>query len=240
MSNSLSIFEIVFFAVIAIVLIIKLRSILGKNYNDEEFIEKLKKEQEQRSKKMVNVTPTAEEKNNNNKKVHNIEIQPKNQYRHAEHTHKTTEETKDKIKEIKKDMPSFDVGPFIQNCSEAFSSIVQAYDDGDLSQINSIASKSLRESLQKSINTTKEIGLRERLILVKIKDISISSIKKEDNKHNIEVLFESQQMHYTVDKENKVVSGNDIDCSNSKEIWTIQLTQKEDNPIIITKIQNIS
>ena len=190
--------DIIIFAVIAVLLVLRLRSVLGQRSGYEQ-------PQDER------LTNHFDENENKNEV---IPLHPK-----------TTDNTSvtlhglDALRQIDR---KFNEKEFISGAKSAFEMILTAYAEGDLAQLKRLLGYDLLKSFTSSIEG--RIAAKESLSikLDELREVSILNISVTDQMASITVHFHSVQTRVAKDENGEPIDSEDIGAREFTDIWTFE------------------
>lgn len=209
--------DIIFFALVALYIGLKLYKTLGDTKHDSEMSEENKKAYEEFKQSIMK----------------DIEIQAEKTER-KQGTMTVAEsalplEMQALVKQIKKSQPDFSVDNFLKGTRYAFETILEAYANGDATTLKNLVAPDIAKVFMDNYNHLDSNGQRRNITIVSIQNADISSIEIENEVISIEVHIKSEQITNITDK----VSGDLVDGSLTKvrqcqDTWTFEksLTSK--------------
>jgi len=121
---------------------------------------------------------------------------------------------------IASSFPGITPGNFLNVTKDVMQTLFQAYCDGDIQTISALVKKDLSDSMIERINTSKERGQTEHIILVRICDAKIVDVSIVNNIASVSVFFVTEQIHYIIDNSGNTISGNNENVNDVCEKWT--------------------
>lgn len=203
--------DVLLFALIAAGLIFWLRSILGSRDEDEP----------QRPSNLFlddDETKTAMQKKNESNIVA-LNVGVGDGYvlpRHVKIDNKTTE---NKLDDIARDYPKFDLGDFVQGAEQAFTMIVEAFAAGDLETLENLLAPEVYEAF---VTAVEERNARGEKIDTEIKDVEKIDIIEANIKNDhifITVRFSAREICVIRDKDDNIVSGDPDKTTVMVDVW---------------------
>lgn len=185
--------DILIFAVIAIILALRLKSVLGQRGGYEESPE----EKQQRE------GPKEE--------VAEIEAKPKPASRDGKG-----------IKALKSADKEFDEKDFMKGAAAAFPMILTAYAKGDLAQLKRLLSYDLLQSFTQSIQQRNADGESLDITLDDLKDVKIVGTEVKNDTAFVTVEFQSTQTRTLTDSSGKQVEDEDTGKLELVDMWTFE------------------
>lgn len=209
--------DIIFFVIMAVILLVQFKSILNKdehaNDDNKENVKTFTKEQ---IKNMVNVA----------KDVNFLEVK-KDLFDNA--INNLNKNIQVNIEEIKEQDPNFDLVVFLKGAITAFGMIVIAYAKGEIPLLK----KMLDEDLFKVFKD--EIGKRNKKENIdtkidKLHELDVIEAKLQGSMVYITVKFVSEQTTAIRDENGQVLKGDPEQPNEITDVWTFSRDVRSDNP----------
>jgi len=124
------------------------------------------------------------------------------------------------LAQVKIAIPDFDEKAFLRESRDIFSAVVMAYADGNLSAVSNFLSPEVRASFQKAVDARMASGQIARVRIVSIVDADAVSAKAEGSNVFVSVRFSSIQDTAMEDATGNVISGTDRKKEEVTDIWT--------------------
>ena len=206
MQLSLPFIDIIIFAIIAVFLVYRLKSILGQNSEGNENNNKI----DIGEKDFSNVVKLGDKSSN-------------------------LENTKASKDQIYKDDPSFKEKEFLEGAQNFFEMVIDSFVKGELKNIANYIDDKLIKSFQLVIDERLQEGESLKINIMKMNSIQIKDVKKLNNFLRISVLFESEQIKFLKDKKGKIIDGDQEKSILVKDLWTFekQIESKDLNWILV-------
>ena len=192
MHLSLPFIDIIIFAIIAIFLVYRLKSILGQNSDGNEQNSKI----DIQKKDFSNVVKIG------NKKLNNKDL----------------ETYKDEISLID---PTFNENEFLKGAQNFFEMVIACFVKGDLKDLLNFIDGKLIKSFQLVIDERLEEQESLKIDIVKINSIKIKDVKTKKFLR-LSVLFETEQIKVLKDKKGKIIDGDQNNSILVKDLWTFE------------------
>ena len=192
--------DIIIFAVIAVLLVLRLRSVLGQRTGYEE------------------------QQPNTNKFEAAADVIPIDSGR------KTAINDGHGIDALRKADGQFSESQFLDGATMAFDMILQAYAAGDLAQLKRLLSYDLLQSFTASIQQRSTDGENLEVKLDELKAAEISDAKVFDNVASVTVRFQSTQTRTLTDSDGKSIEDEDTGTRDLLDIWTFERDLTLDDP----------
>ena len=193
MHLSLPFIDIIIFAIIAIFLVYRLKSILGQNSDGNEQNSKI----DIQKKDFSNVVKLG------NKKLYDKDLKT----------------YKDEISSID---PTFNENEFLKGAQNFFEMVIDCFVKGDLKDLLNFIDSKLIKSFQSVIDERLEEQESLKIDIVKINSIQIKDVKKLKNFLRLSVLFETEQIKVLKDKKGKIIDGDQNNSILVKDLWTFE------------------
>ena len=190
--------DIIIFAVIAVLLVIRLRSVLGQRSGYEQ--------------------PQSEQPTNRfNDNENDSDVIPL--HSKATDDAPVTLHGLDALRQIDR---NFNEKDFIGGAKSAFEMILTAYAEGDLSQLKRLLGYDLLQSFTSSIQS--RIAAKESLniTLDELREASILNISVIDQMASITMHFHSVQTRVAKDKNGETIDTEDVGAREFTDIWTFE------------------
>ena len=206
MQLSLPFIDIIIFAIIAIFLVYRLKSILGQNSDGNEQNNKI----DIGEKEFTNVIKL------DNKKTATSNI-------------KTNKDS------IKIEDSTFNEKEFLKGAHNFFEMVINSFLKGDLRGIAQYIDDKLIKNFQSVINERLQEEETLKIKILKMHSITINDVKKLKNLLRVSVLFESEQIKVLKDKKGKIIDGDQKKSILVKDLWTFEkeITSKDLNWILV-------
>ena len=185
--------DILIFAVIAVLLVLRLRSVLGQKtgYEDQS---RGKETAERFEQKPIPIRPDVQAATNDG---HGMDA-----LRRAE--------------------PSFSEAQFLDGAKAAFGIILSAYAEGDIAQLKRLLSYDLLQSFTQSIQQRASDGEALSITIEDISHVSILNAQVFDNIASVTVDFHSTQTRMITDEGGNVIEDEGTGKLELVDIWTFE------------------
>ena len=206
MQLSLPFIDIIIFAIIAIFLVYRLKSILGQNSDGNEQNNKI----DIGEKNFSNVVKLGNKKSNINENITNKES-------------------------IYIDDPSFNEKDFLKGAQNFFEMVIDSFVKGDLKNIEMYIDDKLIKNFKLVIDERLQEEESLKINIIKMISIDIKNVKKLKNFLRVSVLFESEQIKVLKDKRGKIIDGDQKKSILVKDLWTFEkkIQSKDLNWILV-------
>jgi predicted lipid-binding transport protein (Tim44 family) len=191
--NNVPFIDILIFAVIAVLLVLRLRSVLGQKtgYEDQS---RGKETAERFEQKPIPIRPDVQAAANDG---HGMDA-----LRRAE--------------------PSFSEAQFLDGAKAAFGIILSAYAEGDIAQLKRLLSYDLLQSFTQSIQQRASDGEALSITIEDISHVSILNAQVFDNIASVTVDFHSTQTRMITDEGGNVIEDEGTGKLELVDIWTFE------------------
>lgn len=211
--------DILIFGGIAVFVVIKLRKLLGNEYEQSgQGVQKQDKKQTIPQKILVKT-----EKKSINEDFIRAEILEKNP--------NESEEVISTMIQICKKNPLFSYKSFFQGSEMLFEHIISSYSSQNLKEIQSLCSQKVAENFQAIIDQNKHEGVEEIVFISKINEIKILKLEQKNDKFSAILSINSDQIQYTQDCQTKEIkSGSKSKTNKIVEQWTLERIVESSDP----------
>ena len=193
--------DIIIFAIIAVLLVLRLRSVLGQRTGYEE-------KQPQKSNfdtAAADVIPIDSGRKTAASDGHGIDV-------------------------LRKADRQFSEKQFLEGAATAFDMILQSYAAGDLAQLKLLLSYDLLQSFSASIQQRSSDGEQLEIVLDDLKDVEITDAKVFDNVASVTVRYQSTQTRTLSDADGNSIVDDDTGTRDLIDIWTFERDLTLDDP----------
>ncbi len=220
--------------IIAIVVIFKLRSVLGQRSDDER-----PPYDPYRSERSETREIESDDPDNANDNV--VTLPKKGSSRTAERQESPAIRQIDKIagkrtklnkalKSILERDPSFEPDSFVSGAKLAYEMIVNAFADGDKKTLKSLLSKEVYVGFAEAIDERKANGEVVQSSFVGIGNATIVGADLQKDETQIVVRFKSQIISAVLDKDENVIDGDLQEVADKIDVWTFARSLKSRDP----------
>ena len=193
MQLSLPFIDIIIFAIIAIFLVYRLKSILGQNSESNENNNKFEIDK----KDFTNVVKLGNKKS----------------------TSKDIKIDKNTINTI---YPSFDEKEFLKGAQNFFKMVINSFVKGDLNEVKDFIDSKLVKNFQSVIDERLEEEETLKIDIIKMNSIQIKNANEKNNFLRVSVLFETEQIKALKDQNNKIIDGDLKTSIIVRDIWSFE------------------
>lgn len=215
--------------VVAVAVLLKLRSVLGQRSGHQEPPDYLKEIRRQTSEKKQDDTapgnvvklPTRGD----------LDVEEKNpRLAEIEKIAKPRTKLSNGLKAILKSDPNFSPKEFIGGADMAYEMIVDAFASGDKETLQNLLSSEVFEGFASVIDDRESRGETVNSKFIGIDSSEITAAEAKDGEAHVTVKFRSQIVSSTHDKDGKVIEGDESDIATVKDIWTFSRDMKSRDP----------
>ena len=193
MQLSLPFIDIIIFAIIAIFLVYRLKSILGQNSDGNKQNNKINIDK----KNFTNVVKLGNRQSDvNDKKI-----------------------SKDSIYS---EDPTFNEKEFLKGAQNFFEMVIDSFVKGDLKNVEIYIDNKLNKNFQLVIDERLQEKEILDINIIKMISIKIKDVKKLNNFLRVSVLFETEQIKVLKDKKGEVIDGDQKKSILVKDLWTFE------------------
>ena len=193
MQLSLPFIDIIIFAIIAIFLVYRLKSILGQNSDGNKQNNKINIDK----KNFTNVVKLGNRQSDvNDKKI-----------------------SKDSIYS---EDPTFNEKEFLKGAQNFFEMVIDSFVKGDLKNVETYIDNKLIKNFQLVIDERLQEKETLDINIIKMISIKIKDVKKLKNFLRVSVLFETEQIKVLKDKKGEVIDGDQKKSILVKDLWTFE------------------
>lgn len=213
--------DIIFFALIAVYLAVKLSGVLGKkNDEDENFTSDISGNYSAKPATVPNVVveTKAEE-------VEQVDFSDEiKEFKFSDDKIKNT------VEEIVKKNQGFSLVAFVEGAKSAFDLILKSFSEGDKKTLKSLLSAPLYKDFTKRMDEFSKNDLTPVKSLVSIVVDEISGAKLSGSVASIKLKFTTEQINFVKDEEDNVVDGDSSFIETIEDEWEFEKNLKSANP----------
>ena len=206
MQLSLPFIDIIIFAIIAIFLVYRLKSILGQNSDGNKQNNKINIGK----KDFTNVVKLGNRQSDVNDKKINMDS-------------------------IYIEDPTFNEKEFLKGAQNFFEMVINSFVKGDLKNVEMYIDSKLNKNFQLVIDERLKEEETLDINIIKTISISIKDVKKLKNFLRVSVLFETEQIKVLKDKKGEIIDGDQKKSILVKDLWTFEkkIQSKDLNWILV-------
>ena len=193
--------DIIIFAVIAVLLVLRLKSVLGQRTGYDE------------------QPPRGERPDTGSADVISIDS-----------GRRTDAGDGHGLAALKKADRQFSEKQFMNGAAGAFEMILSAYAEGDLAKLKRLLSYDLLQSFTQSVQQRSTDGETLSIVLDELRDLRILDAKVFDNVASVTVEYQSTQTRTLTDSDGNVIEDEDTGTRDLIDIWTFERDLTLDDP----------
>ena len=131
---------------------------------------------------------------------------------------------------LKKAEPNFSEEEFLNGSKQAFKIIIEAFVESDIEKLKPLIDYELLKSFTKSISEREARQEKQFVDIISIINLDIIKVSLNDNIASISIKIESEQIKYTIDKNDNIIDGNKEVSEKIKDKWVLERDISSDNP----------
>jgi len=220
MSNGFQFIDIIFFAMIAVFLVLRLRGVLGRRDSEENGLDDIFKRDRPQEGADENVIQLSERDGQFSQGEEDD----------GEKENWATDELAQGIHDIRTIDASFSAEDFLVGGRVAFEMVLNAYASGDTDTLKQLLSNDVYANFAKVIQDRERAGHVMEDTLVGIQAADIMEAYVEGRVANITVKFVTDQINITRDENGDVVEGNPNAVIAVTDFWTFAHDTKSSDP----------
>jgi len=211
--------DLLLFALIAAGLIFWLRSILGERKDDDLPSKKPTMQSD-------DIASLKKEISN----VVSLNSASDDEYVLPPHVRIDNKTTENKIDDLKRDYPQFDLGHFVQGAEGAFTMIVEAFAAGDLETLESLLAPEVYSAFEGAVEDRKKRGETVETEIRAVEKIDITEANIKDDHLFMTVRFSARETCVIRDKESDIISGDPDKTTVMVDVWVFGRALDADGP----------
>ena len=221
MSQQFQFLDIVFLGIIVLLLISRLRSVLGTRPASDDSV----KNEASSFGKVVDISEyrTLESKTG-------AKMEPDIA---AAAGFEESAEIVQNLKKIKESFPSFDLVDFMQKAPRAFEYIALAFAKGDKESLKPLLSENIFNSFSKAIDERLARNETAEFSLIGFKSIKLTDARLSGNDAELTVEFETEQTNIVKNAEGEIIIGDPTYIETVTDIWTLKKDMRVSDPVWI-------
>ena len=219
MSQQLQFLDIVFLGIVVLLLINRLRSVLGTRPSADNPV---KSETEQPA-KVVDISEYRTLESATGSKME-PDIA-------ASAGFEENAEVVQNLKKIKEAFPSFDLVDFMQKAPRAFEYIALAFAKGDKENLKPLLNEDIYKSFEKAIDERKERNETAEFSLIGFKSIKLTDAEFFGSEVELTVEFETEQTNIVKNAAGEVIVGDPTYIETVTDIWTLKKNMRSSDPV---------
>ncbi|NMM45039.1 Tim44 domain-containing protein [Rhodospirillaceae bacterium KN72] len=199
--------DLIIFAAIAVLLIFKLGSVLGKRTGHQKPIEFPDTNDKKRGQAPANADD-------------NVVRMPKSFEEPKPESKQLEGPAGAGLRQIMEADENFEPDNFLEGAQQAFEMIVAAYTEGDRKTLKMLLDKATYDGFAGAIDAREKAGQRMEDTLVGIDSANIVEAALDGEQSRVTVRFVSDQVNVTYDSEGRVLDGDPSKVETVVDIWT--------------------
>lgn len=217
MGSGFQFVDIIFFALVAAFIILRLRSVLGRRTGHERRHDHFAKPQQPgKPDAPAEVTQRGEV----------VQLPP----RRTGAEPPAGSPLAAALTQIKLADPTFDEGSFEKGARAAFEYVVSAFAAGDKDKLRPLLNDEVYGHFESAIVARDAVGQKRETTLVRIKSADVVEARMEGATAVVTMKFVSEQINVTRDAAGEVVEGNPDRITEVTDIWTFARNTRSDDP----------
>lgn len=220
MDGGFAFFDIVFFAMVAAFLILRLRSVLGRrtgNENPERWTTRTPKSPNGRADVPDNVARLPERPRTASDQAATLDLPPGSPLEAG-------------LTQIRVADSSFEPRGFLEGARGAFEMIVGAYAQGDTATLRPLLADEVYENFAAAIRSRQEAKQTLETTLIGVKSADIVEARMDNRVAFVTVKFVSEQINITRDAGGAVVEGDPQQIAVVTDVWTFSRNTRSRDP----------
>ncbi len=216
--NDGSFLEIIFFAMVAAFLVLRLRSVLGRRSGHQD------------RPRDVSANRSSESENEGNVIELGDRAGADADAEDLEGEAESDDPLVAGVARIRLTDPSFDVNEFASGARTAFEMIVHAFATADSGTLRSLLSEEVAENFQNAIKARLEAGETLETTVISVKTADVIEAELQGRQAAVTVKFVSEQVNVTRDTEGRVIDGDPNQVTDITDIWTFARNTRARDP----------
>jgi len=216
-SMSMEYLDIIVFAAVAVVLLVRLWGTLGRRNGDEP----------ERPNPFIAPPTASHDEEDVMVLPDRARAQPSPLITAEGHAADSLAGAIDRIKALD---PAFDEKKFLEGAKIAFARIVEAFAKGDLTGAGKILAPSVREGFQKAVDARRAARETLESRIGKMVSADVVAAQVEETKASLTVEFVSNQINVTRGASGAVVSGSPQQAEEIRDVWVFARDMKSPDP----------
>lgn len=223
MGSGFQFIDIIFFAMVAVFVILRLRSVLGRRMGHEQ------RDAAKRFPRPQDNAPATDASRGESPADTGEDNIIRLPGRDGQEVPKDTPLGAG-LTQIKLADPGFDPADFQEKSKLAFEYIVMAFAEGDTQKLKPLLSKDVFEGFAGAIKARQEQGHVLTTTLVRIKAAELVEADMNGRTASVTVRYVTEQINVTRDSEGKVVDGDADRITEAVDIWTYERNTRASDP----------
>lgn len=219
MGNGFQFLDIIFFALVAVFIILRLRSVLGKRTGHEQ----------RNTQPFPPRTVNGEARREANAEDDNVVRLPGRAGQEPEAVSAATPLGAG-LTQIKLADPNFEPADFLEKAKSAFEYIVAAFAEGDTAKLKPLLAKDVYDDFAGAIKAREERGETLETNVIRFKDIEITDAAMNGRIASVTIRYETEEVNVTRDKDGNVIDGSPDHITEAVDIWTYERDTRSSDP----------
>lgn len=215
MGSGVPFVDIIFFALVAGFIILRLRSVLGKRTGNERPRDPFK--------------PPAPSEAPDTRRTGDVVAMPRRDGAELGPA-AAAGSLGAALTQIKLADPAFDDAKFEEGARAAFDYIVGAFAAGERDKLKPLLSEEVYANFEQAIAAREQAGHKAETTLVRIKSAEIAEARMEGQSAFVAVKYVSEQINVTRDADGQVVEGNPDRITEATDVWTFARNTRSSDP----------
>lgn len=216
MSEGFAYIDILFFAMVAAFIALRLRSVLGRRTGQERRRTEGYGEMET-SGSTDNVVPIGDRG----------AVRPEQDLAIAALSDETVKADLNRIRDVDQ---HFDLQQFLSGARLAFEMIVESYAAGDKETLRPLLADQVFRGFARAIDERVAVEQTLDTQLIMVGDPTVLEAKLDDSAARVTLRFESEQVNIVHDRDGNVVEGDPGQTEDVIDIWTFERDTRDDDP----------
>ncbi len=229
MGNGFQFIDIIFFAMIAVFLVLRLRGVLGRRDSDENKFDEMFNRDRTDDSADNNVVQLSERENKQFTDDAGFDGQDSDEQA-IDPDVPATDELSTGLQSIHALDPTFNTEDFLVGARVAFEMVLNAYASGDTDTLKQLLSNDVYANFAKVIQDREQAGHVMEDTLVGIQSADMLEAYLEGRVANVTVKFITDQINITRDENGDVVEGSPNTVITVADFWTFSHDTKSKNP----------
>lgn len=220
MDGGFAFFDIVFFAMVAAFLILRLRNVLGRrtgNENPERWTRRKPQPSGTRSETPDNIARLPERPRPLEDTVAPLDLPAGSPVEAG-------------LTQIRVADPSFDPRSFLEGARGAFEMIVSAYAHGDMATLRPLLADEVYDNFTAAIRARQQAKHTLETTLVGVKSADILEARMEGHTALVTVKFVTEQINITRDADGAAIEGDPQQIASVTDVWTFSRNTRSRDP----------
>lgn len=215
MSQQLQFMDIVFLGIVVLLLVIRLRGVLGTRPDNDVRKQNFKS-------KIVDISEYRTVKNDS--ETQDIPV---------ENITDKDEEVLKTVRRITEKYPQFNLSDFMRKATRAFEYIAQAFANGNKQDLLPLLSHDIYKRFEKVIDERKSKGETAEFSLIGFKNVKLVGAGEIGNLVEMTVEFETEQTNIVKNAAGDIILGDPTYIETVTDIWTLRKEMTEKTPVWI-------